>query len=105
VSEVTLPDRRLFSGFVRDITERKKAEEAAERKTRRLQLLAEGAGSLLTASSPETVVKEIFRGLAPELGLDVYLNFRSVNNETGLVLDSYTGLTEEQASQLDRLEI
>ena len=41
VSEVRVEDRRIFTGFVRDITERKRAEEELREQTRRYQSLVE----------------------------------------------------------------
>jgi two-component system CheB/CheR fusion protein len=54
VSEVRLPDRRLFTGFVRDITERKRLErellEVGRREQERIgQDLHDGLGQQLTA--------------------------------------------------------
>ncbi len=66
VSEVKLPERRIFTGILRDITERRELEQAvlsiAEEERRRIgQDLHDGLGQMLTGTSL------IARGLARKL--------------------------------------
>jgi len=47
VSEVALADRRIFTGFVRDITERKRSERALEENRALLQAVIDSASDLI----------------------------------------------------------
>lgn len=83
-----------------DITDRKSAEEKRERETRRLQLLADTAHHLLSSKTPEQIVREMFRQLAPEFALDCYFNFILDEQRNVLVLDSFAGIAKDRAQEV-----
>jgi PAS domain S-box-containing protein len=93
---------RMLGGMT-DISARIAAKAALERKSRGLQLLADAAAQLLSADSPEKIVRELFHRLAPELELDLYFNFMVDEQGQGLVLDSCEGVSAEKALELSRL--
>lgn len=80
-----------------DITELRQAEE-------RQRLLLAAASVLLNADNPDSLLQGIFSELGPQLGLDTYFNF--MVDETGqyLQLKSFTGIPEEEAQRISRLE-
>lgn len=55
VSEIKLPDRRLFTGFIRDITERKEAETAL----RRYQRIVSACDDLLSFVGGDYIYREV----------------------------------------------
>ena len=84
----------------REITQHKAAQAALEHKTRRTQLLADAAAQLLSADSPEQIVRDLFPRLSEELDIDVYFNLRTSDNGEGLVLDSWGGVPESELGPL-----
>ncbi len=94
-----------------DISEQKRAEDALraseqslQQQTQRLRLLWEAASILLTTTEPDAMLRGLFAKIAPHFGLDTYFNF--MVNETGdaLRLASCTGVSEETARSITRLE-
>ncbi len=95
---------RGFFVMALDITERKTTEKLLQRQARRLRLLWEAAGVILTADDPDVMLQQVFRKISPLLEVDTYFNF--MVNETGdaLRLQSCHGITAEQRAGLGRLE-
>ncbi len=59
-------DKWIFTGFIRDITERRKAEEELQEKTERLRLLVEQMPAILWSTDPELRITSVLgAGLAP----------------------------------------
>src|SRR5262249_11039307 len=84
-------------GVNMDITATKKAQE-------RLRLLWEAAALILSSSEPDAMLRELFAGIAPELGLDVYFNYMVDQGGGGLRLVSSVGVSEEVARGMSWLE-
>jgi PAS domain S-box-containing protein len=84
--------------------ERARAEVALERKNRRLQILAGAAAQLLSAESPEKIVRSIFDPLSTELGLDLFFNYLVEAQSTSMTLDSFSGVTQEEVAAISKLE-
>jgi len=76
-----------------DITGRKQIEEALHLQSRRLRLLWEAAGILLTSEDPDTMLQQVFDTIGPDLGLDAYLNFMVDPDGDALELRSTRGLS------------
>ncbi len=87
-----------------DITERKRMETALRKQNERLRLLWEAAAVLLSTNEPDAMLRGLFAGIASHFALDVYLNYAL--NETGdaLRLESYSGIPDETARVISRLE-
>ncbi|HLO88285.1 MAG TPA: ATP-binding protein [Nostocaceae cyanobacterium] len=86
-----------------DITKLKQVEKDLSSGYNKLQLLFNTANNLLSSQQPEALIDQVFRKLAAHIDLDVYFNF-VVENDSYLRLASYTGITEEMAIQIERLE-
>lgn len=99
--------------LTRDVSDRRraelelrKAEAGLRRSNARLRLLTETARRLLAGDRPRDLMASLFEALAPELGLEVYLNFL-VDESTGskrLRLDSSAGVPPDLARELTWLE-
>jgi PAS domain S-box-containing protein len=95
---------RGFYVMALDITERKRTEKLLERQARRLRLLWETAGIILTSEDPDAMLQRVFAKVSPMLEVDVFFNF--MVNEAGdaLHLQACRGITEAQRAGLGRLE-
>ena len=92
------------SKIARDITQRKRAEEALLRQTERVRLLWEAAAALLTAEDPDVMLRGVFAKIGEHVGVDVYLNYMVDDSGDALQLTSCDGISVEEARQITRLE-
>ncbi|WP_052573824.1 PAS domain-containing protein [Haloferula sp. BvORR071] len=95
---------RGFYVMALDITERKATEKQLERQARRLRLLWESAGVILTADNPDLMLQRVFRKISPMLEVDTFFNFMVDEAGDALHLQSCHGITDEQRADLGRLE-
>ncbi len=92
------------SKIARDITARKRAEEALRTQTERLQLLWEAAAVLLTVADPDSMLRSLLGKIGPHLGVDVYFNYMVNDAGDALRLASCEGIPVEAARKITRLE-
>ncbi|MCW1912004.1 PAS domain-containing protein [Luteolibacter sp. GHJ8] len=105
-----VPDFRITGGvrgfyvMALDITDRKRTEMLLERQARRLRLLWEAAGIILTSEDPDAMLQRVFSKISPMLEVDVFFNF--MVNEAGeaLQLQSCRGINPDLRDGLHRLE-
>ncbi len=104
------PDgRRLVLESSRDITSRKDAESRLmaaeverEQEIVRQKLLADSLGHLLI-SEPEKMVAGLFERLSATLGLSGYFNYMVDEPGESLLLDSYAGIPDQIAREVEHL--
>ena len=100
------PDRQVRGFYVMalDITERKKSEKLLERQARRLRLLWEAAGIILSSEDPDLMLQRVFGKISALLEVDTFFNF--MVNEAGdaLQLLSCQGISDEDRAKITRLE-
>lgn len=89
---------------IEDITERKQAAVALEKKNERLHLLWETARVLLSATDLDTLLHGMLAKVGPHLGVDSYLNFMVDESGDALQLVSYEGIPKEAVHSFERLE-
>jgi two-component system, LuxR family, sensor kinase FixL len=101
------PDGRVerWIGVGVDIDDRRRAEEALRRRSRKLKLLSEAAAGLLSAGDPDEVLRPLFRALAEKLGLDVAFSFVADEGGEGLRLASCFGVPQEVEAGLAGLAL
>lgn len=91
-------------GF-QDITNIKQVEKALSLGYKRLQLLFDTASELLCSQNPVALVESLYRKLADQIGLDVYLNYLVESDSQVMHLASYTGISEELAKEIEYLRV
>lgn len=96
------PDLILLA--IEDITERKRAEVALEKKNERLHLLWETASVLLSATDPDAMLHGLLAKVGPQLGVDTYFNFMVDDSGDALRLVSCEGVPKETIHTFERLE-
>jgi PAS domain S-box-containing protein len=86
-----------------DITQRKAAEAALRRRSRKLNPLSEAAAGLLAAGDPDELLGSLFRSMSEEFGLDLSFGFAAEEGGERLRLTSCFGVPEEERAELGRL--
>jgi PAS domain S-box-containing protein len=71
---------------------------------RRLELLTSLAGDLLTMTDPQKFVKELCTRVMEQLDCHVFFNFIVDDKDVRLHLNSYAGITDEEARRIEWLE-
>ncbi|BAY24554.1 two-component hybrid sensor and regulator [Calothrix sp. NIES-2100] len=88
-----------------DITNIKQVEKALSLGYKRLKLLFDTASELLSSQNPVALVDSLFRQLAEQIGLDMYLNYLIEDNSQVMHLASSTGISEELAKEIEYLAV
>ena len=83
--------------ILRDVTERKRAE-------RRLDLMAETAGRLLSSDSPQHVVDSLCRKVMDFLDCHAFFNFLVDDERNCLHLNACAGISAEEARRIEWLD-
>jgi PAS domain S-box-containing protein len=91
-------------GVSHDISERKRAEEALQRRTRSLRMLADTSVRLLTEDDPAALVEGLFRQLGEHLGLEVFLNYLVTPDDQRLRLAGCGGVEDRLRPSLEYLD-
>ncbi|RYD34721.1 MAG: PAS domain S-box protein, partial [Verrucomicrobiaceae bacterium] len=98
------PGPEILSLYVRDISERKKEEQAREERRTKDRLLSEILARLLGAHDPHEVMRQLFPQVAAHLGVDAFFNFMITPERDALELQACSGIPQEAAVSLQRLE-
>jgi PAS domain S-box-containing protein len=101
---IRVQGRELLYSIVHDITARKEAEEALHRSNQRLDLLAETAGKLLAADSPQQVVDALCHKVMDFLDSDLFFNFLVDASADRLHLNAYAGIPAAEAHNIEWLD-
>ncbi len=95
---------QYFISVIEDIIERKKAELALVKSMRRFELLSVTAEQLLRSSEPRDVIESLCGRVAEFLDCQFFFNFLSDRESGKLHLNTYLGITAEEASRIEWLE-
>jgi PAS domain S-box-containing protein len=100
----TIGGTRTLISVIRDITERKRAEEELNHANQRLDLMASTAGRLLMSDSPQRVVDDLCKKVMAFLDCHTFFNFL-VDDQTGrLHLNACAGIPEEEVKRIEWLD-
>jgi signal transduction histidine kinase/two-component SAPR family response regulator len=89
---------------IKTVNIRRHSQQALAMHNKRLEVLWEAAGVLLTTEDPDTMLKELFGKIRDSLGLDVYFNFMVRDSGDVLELVSCGGVYPETSQTFSRLE-
>jgi PAS domain S-box-containing protein len=92
-------------GMSRDVTQRKREEQARERQRRRTALLAEVSRRLVLSDSPEEVMEHIFASVAEEMGVEYFFNYMLTESGDRLRMKEQGGLTKSQCEEFRELKL
>jgi PAS domain S-box-containing protein len=93
-----------YLSVLRDITERRQAEQAITRHGQRLELLSQTAAHLLLGDDPPAAIQTIFQALKEQVHVDVYFNFLVNEDGDGLWLHSFAGIPSEVGRAISHLK-
>ncbi|BAY64912.1 two-component hybrid sensor and regulator [Calothrix brevissima NIES-22] len=88
-----------------DISNIKEVEKAISLGYKRLKLLFDTASELLSSQNPVALVDSLFRKLAEQIGLDMYLNYLIEDNSQVMHLASSTGISAALAKEIEYLTV
>ncbi|UFS69822.1 ATP-binding protein [Geomonas sp. RF6] len=91
--------------ITRDITERKAAEEALQRSSVRMNILAETASELLESKDPQKVVEKLCLRVMKFLDCHVFFNFLLDEETMRLRLNAHAGIPESEARAIEWLDL
>ena len=83
---------------------RRQSQQALAKQNKRLAVLSEAAGVLLTDKDPDTMLSELFEKIRDSLSLDVYFNFMVNEKGDALEVVSSAGIAPETVAAISRLE-
>lgn len=98
------PAKGQFVTVFEDITERKHAEGALRASESRFKLLSDTAGRLLATEDPQGLVNELCTEVMVHLDCQVFFNFLVDETADRLHLNAYSGIPEQEADRIERLD-
>lgn len=93
-----------FTKVMRDLTQRREAQQEIKRSAERFRFLSDAARGLLETGDPAGMLGRIYHGLADTFGLDCYLHFAVERHGKFLRLCSYGGIPDDVAKRIETLE-
>ncbi|MEH2177291.1 PAS domain S-box protein [Nostoc sp.] len=87
-----------------EISNLKDAQKALSLSYKRLKLLFDTANDLLSSQQPVVLIDSVYQKLRDQIGLDIYFNYLVKDNSQVMRLESYSGISQEIANQIESLE-
>jgi signal transduction histidine kinase/ActR/RegA family two-component response regulator len=88
----------------RDITERKKTDEALTRSMERFRIISSTASRLLMSKAPQEIVKTLCQNVMEHLDCHAFFNYLVDDKRNCLRLNAYVGIPEETAREIRFLD-
>jgi PAS domain S-box-containing protein len=95
----------VSADLLREIAERKRAEEALRESEQRINIFAQTAGSLLASDSPQQVVESLCKRVMEFLDCQAFFNFLVDENVGRLRLNACAGITAEEKEKIEWLDL
>ena len=86
-----------------EISNLKRVEKALSLGYKRLKLLFDTANDLLSSQQPVVLIDSVYQKLRDQIGLDIYFNYLVVDNSQLMRLESYSGISQEIAKEIECL--
>ncbi|MCW5314496.1 PAS domain S-box protein [Nostoc sp. KVJ3] len=86
-----------------EISNLKEVQKALSLGYKRLKLLFDTASNLLSSQQPVILIDSVYRQLKDQIGLDVYFNYLVEDNSQIMRLESYSGISQELAKEIESL--
>lgn len=94
----------VLLSIIRDITERKRIDDALKQSNERFRLLSETSSQLLLSDAPQQIVNQLCSRVMDYLDCHAFFNFL-IDEERGcLHLNACAGIPEETAREIERLD-
>ncbi len=74
-----------------------------QRQSKRLRLLWEAAGIILTSEDPDTMLQRLFARIREHIEVDTYFNFMVEDSENVLTLRSCQGIPQNEVNRISRI--
>jgi PAS domain S-box-containing protein len=102
--DITYGGKMVRVVAMRDITERKKAEEELRQSEEQFRLLSSTAERLLSADDPQTIVEDLCRDVMAHLDCQAFFNFLVDEKAGRLCLNAFAGVSEEDGRAIEWLD-
>jgi PAS domain S-box-containing protein len=89
---------------VRDITDRKRMEEALRTSKEKFEILSETASRLLATHRPQELVNELCQKVMAYLDCHAFFNYLADEEKQRLHLNAYSGIPEETGKEIEWLD-
>ncbi|MEH2283319.1 MAG: PAS domain S-box protein [Nostoc sp.] len=86
-----------------EISNLKKAQKALSLSYKRLKLLFDTANDLLSSQQPVVLIDSVYQKLSDQIDLDIYFNYLVEDNSQLMRLESYSGISQEMAKEIESL--
>ncbi|MBG1271522.1 ATP-binding protein [Nostoc sp. WHI] len=86
-----------------EISNLKQVEKALSLGYKRLKLLFDTANDLLSSQQPVVLIDSVYQKLSQQIDLDVYFNYLVEDNSQVMRLESYSGISQEIAKEIECL--
>ncbi|MEA5604403.1 PAS domain S-box protein [Nostoc sp. UHCC 0252] len=86
-----------------EISNLKAAQKALSLSYKRLKLLFDTANDLLSSQEPVLLIDSVYRQLKEQIGIEVYFNYLVEDNSQIMRLESYGGISQELAKEIESL--
>ncbi|MEH2195824.1 MAG: ATP-binding protein [Nostoc sp.] len=86
-----------------EISNLKEAQKALSLGYKRLKLLFDTASDLLSSQEPVLLIDSVYQKLRDQIGIDVYFNYLVEDNSQVMRLESYGGISQEVAKEIELL--
>ncbi|WP_373530290.1 ATP-binding protein [Nostoc sp.] len=86
-----------------EISKLKQIEKALSLGYKRLKLLFDTASDLLSSQQPAVLIDSVYQKLSQQIALDIYFNYLVEDNSQVIRLESYSGISQELAKEIECL--